>query len=105
MIGKLWVGLFALGVVSASSRADACVTFYEDVNYEGASVSAGIGDNHWIASEWNDRISSLTLDPTCYVEVFQNVEFGGAGWTFSGNTARLPDGWDNTISSYSCKCF
>ncbi|MDC3985904.1 peptidase inhibitor family I36 protein [Polyangium jinanense] len=103
MIGKPWVGLFALGVVSASSRADACVTFYEGVNYGGASMSAGEESKDWVGDEWKDRISSLRLDPGCAVEVFENAGFDGATWIFSHSADSLGE-WNDRISSYVCLC-
>ncbi|MDC3985902.1 peptidase inhibitor family I36 protein [Polyangium jinanense] len=103
MIQKLWVGLFALGVVSASSRADACVTFYEDVNYGGASMSAGEESKAWVGDDWKDRISSLQLDPGCGVQVFEGRDFGVPTGVFMDDTPWL-DEWNDKISSFSCWC-
>ncbi|MDI1483445.1 peptidase inhibitor family I36 protein [Polyangium sp. y55x31] len=103
MIGKLWVGLFALGVVSASSRADACVTFYEDVNFGGASMRAGQGSRAWVGDEWKDRISSWLLDPECGVQVFEGANFAGATQTYWNDMPLLGE-WNDKISSFVCEC-
>ena len=103
MIGKLWVGLFALGVVSASSRADACVTFYENVNYGGPSMRGEDGPTAWVGNAWKDRISSLRLDPGCGVQVFDGRDFAGAAGIFMDDTPWL-DEWNDKISSFNCWC-
>jgi hypothetical protein len=103
MIKHWMAGLFALGAVCVASRADACVTFYEDPRFGGETLDAGERSNPWMGEWWNDRISSLNLGAGCTVRVYDHPNFEGASRTFRGDVSSLGD-WDERISSYICSC-
>lgn len=77
------------------------VTVYEDSNFRGRSATfrndtPDVGR----AAGLNDRISSLRIARGEYWEACEHINYGGRCQVFSGDEARLSNGWDNEISSF-----
>nr|XP_033810147.1 syncollin [Geotrypetes seraphini] len=96
-----------------------CARMFEDssVYYDqccgGEYLDARIGDDMpYIPLKWNNRISSLVVATRCELTVWSKKPKAGNMRKFSaGITHRLKDvkkglfgNWDNSISSYYCKC-
>ncbi|MFC3831724.1 MULTISPECIES: discoidin domain-containing protein [Deinococcus] len=74
------------------------VCFYADPNYLGESFCAST-DSSWVGSTWNDRISSVRVQPGYQVQLFNDITYGGTSKTLTANAASLPD-FDNLASSF-----
>lgn len=98
--------VLSLGVFASSANADLCAVMYEHDNYSGASmvVSGANSHNGFIGSWWNDRVTSVTLEPGCSITLFEHANFGGASYTLSGSSGNLGSLWNDQISSYKCDC-
>jgi chitinase len=76
------------------------VCFFENPDYQGASV-CGSGDNTWIGTALNDKISSVKVSSGYQTTLFSDINFGGSSVTLSANTANLSGvNFDNLLSSY-----
>ncbi|CAA9557341.1 MAG: GH81 / GH18 [uncultured Truepera sp.] len=71
--------------------------FFENDNYSGASFCAD-ADSSWVGNAWNDRISSVKVKSGYQVQLFNDINYGGAVKTVTGDTASLPDFNDRTSS-------
>ncbi|MEE6490616.1 hypothetical protein FKM82_015914 [Ascaphus truei] len=96
-----------------------CARLYEDSNayYEqccgGEFLDVRIGDDvPYIPFKWNNRVSSLVVAPRCELTVWSKKPKEGVTRKFtSGAHPRLQEvkrglfgTWDDSISSYYCKC-
>ncbi len=92
-------------------QAAAQATFYEDINYGGASFPAN-ADMSFVGWDWNDRISSLRVPVGLAVILYQNIDFGGASLTLTSDAPDLraypgpgADGtWNDAASSIRISC-
>lgn len=82
------------------------VTFYEHINFQGASFSAG-GEVDFVGWDWNDQISSVRIPSGRNVTLYEHAFFGGQAIGLSGDVADLrsfggpgADGtWNDAVSS------
>lgn len=91
-----------VGVSAAQPRRDdgAGVTVYDDVNFQGASVTIRDDAPDLRGFNFNDRISSLQMAPGDSWEVCENTNFGGRCAVLNGSERDLRGrGWNDTISS------
>ena len=77
------------------------VTVYEDTNFRGRSATfrndtPDVGR----AAGLNDRISSLRVARGEYWEACEHINYGGRCQVFSGDEARLSNGWNDESSSF-----
>lgn len=77
------------------------VCFYNGNNYSGASfcVTAGASDNS-IGGFWNDKISSIQVQPGAAVKVCRNFGYGGFCQTYNSSVPVLNGFLNNQVSSY-----
>ncbi|CAM3469492.1 phosphatidylinositol-specific phospholipase C domain-containing protein [Parendozoicomonas haliclonae] len=93
------LAILASASFAGSASAEDKVCFYDHPEYEGAEWCYSTGDNSWIGSERNDRISSIKLYGDAYVTIYEHGNFGGAKTVVMGNTYRMDD-LDDGISSF-----
>jgi hypothetical protein len=91
---------------STSSNAELCAVLYEHNNYSGASLIVGDANSHngWIGNWWNDRVSSVSVEPGCHLTVYEHRNYGGANYTLYSSTNYIGNIWNDQISSYRCDC-
>ncbi|NJK46147.1 MAG: sialidase [Pleurocapsa sp. SU_196_0] len=58
--------------------------FYENTNYGGASLCYTVSDawvgtfpNSWVGTQWNDKFSSIMVQPGVDIELYSDINFGG----------------------------
>lgn len=80
--------------------------FYEHINFEGGSFSAGIGDIPFVGWDWNDRISSIWIPDGRTVVLYEHADFGGESLTLTTGVADLRNvgelgygWWNDRVSS------
>ncbi|MBN7774866.1 peptidase inhibitor family I36 protein [Nitratireductor aquimarinus] len=74
--------------------------FYERVDFRGASICFDAGDGTArLPREWNNRISSVTLEGGAEARVCERRNFGGWCETIRRDTRRLRDIYNDDISS------
>ena len=89
-----------------------CAFFYEHDRDSGWEISVKEGDNTWIGSTENDKVSTIWVQPYCEVQLFQNENFEGDTTTLHGNLQlnaaekkfTLDSTWNDELSSYKCHC-
>ncbi|MCX6245219.1 MAG: beta/gamma crystallin domain-containing protein [Bacteroidetes bacterium] len=96
--------------VASPGPGDDEATFYENTNYGGTSftVSADVSDMRNISGvNWNDKVSSIKLGKNVCVKAFQDINYGGGAWWFTGNglcVRNIPNlvdfGWNDKMSSF-----
>jgi hypothetical protein len=64
------------------------VCFYADANYGGDSFCAS-ADSSWVSTTWNDRISSVTVQPGYEVDLYADINYGGGVLKLTANNANL----------------
>lgn len=80
---------------------DAEVCFFELPNYRGQSFCVSDGDeDRSLSRRWNDRISSIQVDPGLTVTVCRDNNYRGTCAEISDDVRRLPSRLDDAISSY-----
>ena len=78
--------------------ARAC--FYSDYNDAGPGFCLNVNqDIATLPADWNDRISSIRLDPGVTVQVCQNNNYGGWCEQYTGDVPALFDTRNDAISS------
>jgi hypothetical protein len=89
----------AQGWGASVPREGAC--FYEDADYRGDSFCLQTGEDlSRLASEANDRISSIRIYGRAEVRVFRDSSFRGASERFDTSIRNLgSDNWNDQISS------
>ena len=126
---SLWWGAVSVLATSSAVTADQRVGTYrhaycvlwEHRDLQGASLRMPNGDSVSFANanpgstawserpEWNDRVSSMTIDRGCRLDVWEHMEGKGASKTWRGGTrgwmVRYVGGnWNDRISSAMCVC-
>ena len=100
-------GLFFAGAVSIASpaRAETCARLYEHSNYGGEvkEVPSGANVNN-IGSLWNDKVSSVKVEPGCALNVWEHENFGGRNKTYAGALPFVGGDFNDIITSYTCTC-
>lgn len=89
------------------------VCFFADEGYQGRSICATQGQAvSNLKSEWNDRISSISVPPGMVVTAFKDIYFSGENLTFKESVdlehSRSWSNLNNSISSFkvrSAACF
>jgi hypothetical protein len=77
------------------------VCFYGDWNYQGGSFCAGAGQSDAdLPPDWNDRISSIRVDPSVWVQVCTDFGYSGQCQSLGGNVSQLTGNANDSISSY-----
>jgi hypothetical protein len=77
------------------------VCFYEHFDYAGASICRGPGEvTAALAQEWNDRISSIRLDPSVWVQVCSDFNFQGQCSSVGSSVPQLSPAANDNISSF-----
>jgi uncharacterized protein YraI len=77
------------------------VCFYEHWDFQGASFCRGPGQNDPdLPPDWNDRISSVRVDSTVYVQICSDFGYSGQCTTLGGNVSQLTGTANDSISSY-----
>lgn len=97
------IGLLTVSLSLPSSAL--AQSAYEAIDYGGDSI--GLGDINWVGDNWNDRISSVTVDQGWKVILYEHIYYGGASLELAASTADLsdipgpgPDGtWNDVASS------
>ncbi len=76
------------------------VCFYENTGYGGASFCLDEGETRaTMPSGWNDRISSIRVDPGYTVQVCRDQDFWGWCEQYTANVPSLPGDRNDAISS------
>jgi hypothetical protein len=96
---------WATGTIT-SFGPDEAVTFYEDINFGGASFSLTSGVD-FVGWDWNDRISSIHVPQDIQVLLYEHASFDGQVIVLSGDISDLrafagpsPGGdWNDAVSS------
>jgi hypothetical protein len=96
---------WATGAITSFGPAPE-VTFYEHINFQGASFTV-TGDLDFVGWDWNDQFSSVRASPGRTVVLYEHAGFGGQSVTFSGDVHDLrvlggpgADGtWNDAASS------
>jgi uncharacterized protein YraI len=87
-----------LGGGPPQTRGQAC--FFQDWFYQGASFCLEQGATvAFLNPPWNDRISSLRVDPGVTVEVCEDVNFGGRCERYTGDAQQLTGYRNDSMSS------
>ncbi|MCW7539474.1 peptidase inhibitor family I36 protein [Aquabacterium sp. A7-Y] len=77
------------------------VCFYDNASYGGGSYCAD-ADSGFVGAAWNDRISSLKLQPGHEIELFEHANYGGRSRKLTADASSLGD-FDNVVSSFRVK--
>jgi hypothetical protein len=88
--------------VSVDTEAATGVTFYQDIDYGGASsIAFAKGDYATLpASVPNDWMSSLRVPAGWTVDAYENGSFGGAVCTFTADTSWVGSACNDKMSSF-----
>lgn len=84
-----------------------CATMYWDSDYRGASLVAySFRDVAGMPPGWNDKVSSINIRRGCELTLFQDSGFRGQAITVRDDIYNLKAlGFNDKVSSYSCKCY
>ena len=125
---RIFAGLMGLGIVltalvslaaPASAATPAAVTpmagtvigiEFWDANFQGATYTITGGtcsaslDNvdfslATIASSWNDEISSFRSYANCWTKIWENSNFNGASYGYTGDSANVGSAMNDRTSS------
>jgi hypothetical protein len=76
------------------------ICFYADANYGGDSFCAS-ADSSWVGTPWNDRISSVKVQAGYEVDLYNDINYGGAVSRLTASNANLTAiNFDNAASSF-----
>jgi hypothetical protein len=86
--------------------SDCVAVAYEDVDYKGARLIIR-GDIPDLGTFWNDRISSIRVNPGVTLVLWEHTNFGGASTTISADDPNFcdnagPNGWCGGCSLLHC---
>ena len=91
---------FSTTVGSGTPVTTGPICFFADANYGGDSFCAS-ADSSWIGTAWNDRVSSVTVQSGYEVDLYADVNYGGAVLKLTANNANLAaSSFNDTASSY-----
>jgi hypothetical protein len=77
------------------------ICFYPDFDFAGQSFCRAAGDqNPSLAADWNNRISSIRIHPSVWVQVCPDASFQGACSSLGADVPRLAAPLNDAISSY-----
>lgn len=77
------------------------VCFFENFDYSGASFCRAAGEAATaLNADWNDRISSIRVGATVWVQVCSDFNFGGACNSIGSSVPQLPASSNDNISSF-----
>jgi hypothetical protein len=91
------------------------VIFYEHKNFQGsyqvATVDGDVKDmRSWNSQNWNDRVSSMKIGSDVCVTIWENINYGGAKSSMTGNQGCVMDymnlvnnGWNDKMSSFKIR--
>lgn len=114
MINNIFCFVLFVMILTTNVYADNNkVCFYADEGYQGASICATQGQAvSDLKTEWNDKISSITIPRGMVVTAFKDINFSGDNVTFKENIdlflSRHWTNLDNAISSFKVRnaaCF
>ena len=74
------------------------ICFFADANYGGDEFCAST-DSSWVGTAWNDRVSSVQVQPGYEVDLYADVNFGGAVVKLTANNANLASANFNDAAS------
>jgi hypothetical protein len=81
--------------------ADAGAVFFEHVGYAGASFWSRPAGVPLVSGEWNDRISSIRVQPGLRLELFEHANYGGRSIVITGSVDNIvARGFNDIVSSY-----
>ena len=82
------------------NSGNAQVCFYEHVDYAGASYCTDASAAQ-MPSSWNDRASSVRVQPGHTVRLYQHNNYGGSSITLTGNEPNLVERrFNDAVSSF-----
>ena len=91
---------FSYTVGSGTPVTTGPICFFADANYGGDSFCAS-ADSSWIGTAWNDRVSSVKVQTGYEVDLYADINYGGAVLKLTANNANLAaSGFNDTASSY-----
>ncbi len=91
---------FSYTVGSGTPVTTGPICFFADANYGGDSFCAS-ADSSWIGTAWNDRVSSVKVQTGYEVDLYADINYGGAVLKLIANNANLAaSGFNDTASSY-----
>lgn len=75
-------------------------------------MSVDEGDYSFMASDRNDEVSTIWVQPNCEVQMFMDADYGGDTTFFNGpktqndepSVFNLDSKWNDALSSYKCHC-
>ncbi len=77
------------------------VCFFNGNNYSGASFCVAAGtQNNQLTGFWNNKISSVQVQPGATVKLCRNWNYGGFCQTYTSSVPRLNPFLNNDISSF-----
>lgn len=96
--------IVALQVVPADNAGTTGVTFYQDANYGGTAGMPMIKGDYTLSQLQakgvpNDWASSMRIPAGFTVIMYQNDNFSGTSWTFSGDTSWVGSAANDQMSS------
>jgi hypothetical protein len=100
-------GLFVAGAVSIAVPAYAapCARVFEHINHGGEVKHISSGDNvSYVGDLWNDKISSVIVEPGCALNVWEHADYRGKNKTYGGSLPFVGEDFNDIISSYTCTC-
>jgi hypothetical protein len=95
--------LDAIRAIYGGGSSNTGVCFYTDADYRGESFCA-TGDNSWVGTQFNDRISSIKISAGYEWTVFNDINFAGAGISCGCDVPNLANhNFNDMISSFRVK--
>ncbi|PHS61580.1 MAG: hypothetical protein COB09_18230 [Thalassobium sp.] len=91
-----------LSGTALAAQAEDKVCLYEHAEYQGAEWCYGVGDNSWIGSSRNDKVSSIKLYGNSYIEIFEHSNYGGKHSRVMANTYKMGN-MNDGISSFKVR--
>lgn len=80
-----------------------CAYLYDSREHRGMHLSVSEGSRAYLGGFWNDRASSIELEPGCEIWVYEHAWYGGA-WGYFNTDVTWLGPWNNIISAYRCYC-
>ncbi len=92
-------GVFVVDGVSVGIQKN--VTIYENGQFGGAqkTYSQYSPSETYIGNDWNDKISSISIDPGWVVEAYEHSNFTGQKVVWTSSQSYVGNTWNDKISS------